>query len=292
MAVFATWNLNYGIDFKGGTLFEVQAKQGDASIGDIRSKLSQLNLGDIQAQQFGAPNDVLIRVGTQEGGDNAEQSAVAKVKTALQSDYDFRRVESVGPTVSTELARNGTIGVFVSLLAILVYIWLRFEWQFALGAIIATIHDVIFTIGFFVVMRLEFDLTSIAAILTIVGYSLNDTVVVYDRIREDLRRYKRLPLPQLLDTAMNQTLSRTTLTSLTTLLALIALFLFGGEVIRSFTAAMIFGVAIGTYSSIFIAAPVLILFGLRKGQGLRRKGTAEETDEEGESTGPSAPARA
>lgn len=280
VALFATFNLNYGIDFKGGTLFEVQTKQGDASIGDIRSRLSKLNLGDIQAQEFGAPNDVLIRVEAQGHGDNAEQSVVTKVRNELQNDYTFRRVESVGPTISGELARNGTIGVVVSLVAILIYIWFRFEWQFALGAIIATIHDVIMTIGLFVVVRLEFDLTSIAALLTIVGYSLNDTVVVYDRVRENLRRYKKMSLPELLDLSMNQTLSRTTLTSLTTLLALTALFVFGGEVIRSFTAAMIFGVVIGTYSSIFIAAPVLILFHLRQGLGKRSKAGGKEEGEE------------
>jgi len=176
---------------------------------------------------------------------------------------DIRRVEVVGPTVSGELAQAGTIAVIASLLAILVYIWFRFEWQFALGAIIATVHDVVLTIGIFVISGIEFNLSSIAAVLTIVGYSLNDTVVVYDRVRENLRRYKKMPLPALLDLSINQMLPRTILTSVTTLLALLALFMFGGEVIRSFTFAMIFGVMIGTYSSIFIAAPVLILFKLR-----------------------------
>jgi len=185
------------------------------------------------------------------------------VRGELEGDYDIRRVEVVGPTVSGELAQAGTIAVIASLLAILVYIWFRFEWQFALGAIIATVHDVVLTIGIFVISGIEFNLSSIAAVLTIVGYSLNDTVVVYDRVRENLRRYKKMPLPALLDLSINQMLPRTILTSVTTLLALLALFMFGGEVIRSFTFAMIFGVMIGTYSSIFIAAPVLILFKLR-----------------------------
>ncbi len=268
LALFATVNMNYGIDFKGGTMIEVRSKQDTADIGDIRSRLGALNLGDVQVQEFGTPSDVLIRVEAQGGGENAEQSVVAKVRGELEEVYDIRRVESVGPTVSGELARAGTIGVLASLLAILIYIWIRFEWQFAVGAIAATTHDVIMTIGFFVITGIEFNLSSIAAILTIVGYSLNDTVVVYDRVRENLRRYKKMSLPDLLDVSMNQMLSRTVLTSVTTVLALGALYLFGGEVIRSFTAAMIFGVVIGTFSSIFIAAPLLILFKLRPGKAL------------------------
>ena len=263
MVLFATINMNYGIDFKGGSMIEVQAKEGNADVGDIRARLSELNLGEIQAQEFGSPREVLIRLQAQGGGENAEQTAITLVRGELEESYDIRRVEVVGPTVSGELAQAGTIAVIASLLAILVYVWFRFEWQFALGAIIATVHDVVLTIGIFVISGIEFNLSSIAAVLTIVGYSLNDTVVVYDRVRENLRRYKKMPLPALLDLSINQMLPRTILTSVTTLLALIALFLFGGEVIRSFTFAMIFGVVIGTYSSIFIAAPVLILFKLR-----------------------------
>jgi SecD/SecF fusion protein len=225
--------------------------------------MSELNLGDVQVQEFGSPREVLIRVQAQGGGENAEQTVITLVRGELEGDYDIRRVEVVGPTVSGELAQAGTIAVIASLLAILVYIWFRFEWQFALGAIIATLHDVVLTIGIFVLSGIEFNLSSIAAVLTIVGYSLNDTVVVYDRVRENLRRYKKMPLTGLLDLSINQMLPRTILTSVTTLLALLALFIFGGEVIRSFTFAMIFGVAVGTYSSIFIAAPVLILFKLR-----------------------------
>ncbi|KFB09891.1 protein translocase subunit SecDF [Nitratireductor basaltis] len=278
LALFMTLNMNYGIDFKGGSAIEVQARQDVADISDIRSRLSELNLGEVQVQEFGNPKDVLIRVQAQGGGEQAEQTVITKVRDALEADYDFRRVEVVGPTVSGELARAGTIAVLVSLFAILIYIWLRFEWQFAVGAILATTHDVVMTIGFFVITGIEFNLSSIAAILTIVGYSLNDTVVVYDRIRENLRRFKKMPMPQLLDLSMNQTLSRTIMTSVTTLLALIALYAFGGEVIRSFTAAMIFGVLIGTYSSIFVAGPLLILFRLRP-TGAAAK-DAEENGEE------------
>ena len=265
--LFLTVDMNYGVDFKGGSIIEVQARNGNADPADIRGRLSELNIGEVQVQQFGAAADVLIRVAAQDAGDSAEQSVVSKVRDELQDDYDFRRVETVGPTVSSELAMQGTLGVIVALGCILIYVWFRFEWQFAVGAIIATIHDIVMTIGFFVVSGMEFNQSSIAAILTIVGYSLNDTVVVYDRIREDLRRYKKMPMPQLLNNAINETLSRTTLTSVTTTLALLALFIFGGEVIRSFTAAMLFGVVFGTYSSIFIAAPLLILFRLRPGGG-------------------------
>ncbi|CDX58656.1 Protein translocase subunit SecDF [Mesorhizobium plurifarium] len=260
---FLTIDINYGIDFKGGSMIEVQSKKGEADLGDIRKRLSELNIGEIQVQQFGAPNDVLIRVGTQEAGENAEQTVIDKVRGELQDQYDFRRVEVVGPTVSGELAKQGTVAMLIALVGILLYVWFRFEWQFAVGAIIATVHDVVMTIGFFVLTGLEFNQSSLAAILTIIGYSLNDTIVVYDRVREDLRRYKKMPLPQLLNNAINETLSRTTLTSVTTILALLALVLFGGEVIRSFTMAMLFGVVFGTYSSIFIAAPLLILFRLR-----------------------------
>ena len=263
VVLFMTVNMNYGVDFKGGSLIEVQSKAGAADLADIRARLSDLNIGDVQVQQFGQSSDVLIRVGSQDSGDNAEQTVVTKVRGELESDYEFRRVETVGPTVSSELARQGTIGVIVALGLVLIYVWFRFEWQFAIGAIIATIHDIVMTVGFFVISGIEFNQSSIAAILTIVGYSLNDTVVVYDRIREDLRRFKKMPLPELLNSAINTTLSRTTMTSLTTVMALLALFIFGGEVIRSFTAAMLFGVLFGTYSSIFIAAPLLILFKLR-----------------------------
>ena len=274
MVLFFTMEMNYGIDFRGGSSIEVQSKAAAADPGNVRERLNELNLGDVQVQEFGSPRDLLIRIEGQGGGDNAEQSVVEKVRSELQEDYDFRKVESVGPTVSGELAFYGTMGILASMVAMLIYIWFRFEWQFGVGAVIATVHDVTMMVGLYVLSGLEFNLTSIAAILTIVGYSINDTVVVYDRVREDLRRYKKMPIEQLLDLSMNQTLSRTVLTGVTTLLALIALYLFGGEVIRSFVFAMIFGILVGTYSSIFVAGPLLILFRLRP-----------ETFEAGEKTG-------
>ncbi|WP_321503831.1 protein translocase subunit SecF [Breoghania sp.] len=263
IVLFLSMGLNYGIDFKGGTVIEIETKDGPANIGDIRAELSELRLGDVQVQEFGAPNDVLIRIERQQGGESAQQRAIALVRDTFGDSVIFRRVEVVGPRVSGELAQAGTLAVLASLFAVLVYIWFRFEWQFAVGAVAATVHDVIITIGMFSVLRLDFTLSSIAAILTIVGYSLNDTVVVYDRIREDLRKYKKKPLLELLDSSINQTLSRTTMTSFSTLLALGSLYVFGGEVIRSFTFAMIWGIGVGTYSSIFVAAPILNFLNLR-----------------------------
>jgi SecD/SecF fusion protein len=260
---FMAVDMNYGIDFRGGSSIEVKALEGNADVGEVRAALEELNLGEVQVQEFGNNSELLIRIGTQEGGDSAEQSAMTKVRSALESDYEFRRIEVVGPTVSSELAWAGTIAVIASMLAMLVYIWFRFEWQFAVGAIISTLHDVVMMVGFFVWFQVEFNLTSIAAILTVVGYSINDTVVVYDRVRENLRKYKKMPIVQLLDLSMNETLSRTILTGITTLMALAALYMWGGEVISSFTIAMIFGILVGTYSSIFVAGPLLILFRLR-----------------------------
>jgi len=263
IAAFFTVGLNYGIDFKGGTIIEIKT-DGPADVALIRSDLSSLNLGDVQVQEFGGSDDILIRVEEQPGGELAQQAVIGKVRTIFEGqEVDFRRVEVVGPRVSGELAQAGAIAVAASLLAILFYIWFRFEWQFAVGAILTTANDVVITIGLFVLLQLDFSLSSIAAVLTIIGYSLNDTVVVYDRIRENLRKYKKRPLTEVLDMSINETLSRTTMTSLTTLLALFALYIFGGEVIQSFTLAMIFGIVIGTYSSIFLAAPFLILFNLR-----------------------------
>ncbi len=255
--------LNFGIDFRGGTLIEIQSKDGPADIADIRTRVGDLGLGDVQIQEFGAPTDVLIRVEQQEGGELAQQAVIVKVREALGDSVDYRRVEIVGPQVSGELVTSGIIAVIAAFLAILIYIWFRFEWQYAIGAVVTTVHDVILTLGLFSLVRFEFNLSSIAAVLTIVGYSLNDTVVVYDRIRENLRRYKKKPVRDVIDMSVNDTLSRTIMTSTTTLLALFALYIFGGEVIRSFTFAMIWGVLIGTYSSIFVAAPLLILMKLR-----------------------------
>jgi SecD/SecF fusion protein len=262
--LFATVEMNYGVDFKGGSMIEVQAKDGLADAGEVRARLGEVNIGDVQVQEFGEGRDLMIRVeGQAEGGDNAEQSVLEKVRGALESDYEFRRVEVVGPTVSSELAMTGTIGIIASMFAMLLYVWFRFEWQFAVGAIVSTLHDVIMMVGLYVIAGLEFNLSSIAAILTVVGYSINDTVVIYDRVRENLRRYKKMPIIELLNLSLSQTLSRTFLTGLTTLFALIALYMFGGEVISSFMLAMLFGVIVGTYSSIFVAGPLLILFKLR-----------------------------
>ena len=284
VGVLAVKDFNYGIDFLGGTMIEVQARDGQADPADVRERLGELNLGEIQVQDFGNEGSLMIRVGTQQGGDNAEQSVVNLVRADLESDYEFRRVEVVGPTVSSELAWTGIIGVTLSLIGMLIYIWLRFEWQFGLGAVVSTVHDVIMIVGIYVVLGLEFNLTSIAAILTVVGYSINDTVVIYDRIREMLRRYKKMPMDELIDMALNQTLSRTILTGLTVLVALAALYLFGGDVLSSFVFAIILGVLIGTYSSLFIAGPMLILFKLRSD-------VFDEKDEKGQITVPSQPVK-
>lgn len=257
--------MNVGIDFKGGTVVEIQARTGNADVAAIREEASKLGLGDIEVQEFGSARDVLLRVSLQPGGDAAQGAVVVKLRTMFEEKYEFRKVEVVGPRVSQELVQNGTVGVLLAILVILIYLWFRYEWQFAVGAVIATMHDLVLTIGFFAVTQLQFDQTSIAAILTIIGYSLNDTVVVYDRVRELLRKYKKMSIADLLDLSMNTTLSRTVITSVTTILALIALAIFGGEAIRSFCLAMLFGVVIGTYSSIFVAAPILIYLGVKVG---------------------------
>jgi len=261
--LFFAWGMNFGIDFKGGTLVELQARQGQVNVGDIRQRGSALGFGSVEVQEFGGGRDVSLRVELQPGGDQAQQVVVTRLRETFEREYEFRRVEVVGPRVSGELVQSGTLGVVLAILSVLVYLWFRFEWQFAVGAVIATLHDLVLTIGFFAVTQLQFDMTSIAAILTILGYSLNDTVVVYDRIRETLRKYKRMMIYELIDLAVNQTLSRTILTGVTTFLALIALAVFGSEVIKGFAYAMLFGLVIGTYSSVFIGAPMLIYLGLR-----------------------------
>ncbi len=263
ITLFFTHGLNFGIDFKGGTLMEVQTKSGPADIATMRTTLNNLGLGDVQLQQFGGPDNVLIRVAEQPGGDEAQQAAVQKVRGALGANVEYRRVEVVGPRVSGELLAYGMLGLILAIVGILIYLWFRFEWQFALGAMVANVHDIVLTIGFMSISQVDFDLTSIAALLTILGYSLNDTVVIYDRIRELLRRYKKMPMPQLLNESINQTLSRSIITHLTVTLALLALLVFGGNAIHSFTAVMMFGVVlVGTYTSIFIAAPILIYLGV------------------------------
>ena len=259
--------LHFGIDFIGGTLIEVQSKTGAADLAKMRTTLGGLGLGEVQLQEFGSPSDVLIRVAQQPGGEQAQQVAINKVREALGGDVEYRRIEVVGPRVSTELLAKSTIGLGLAIFAILIYLWFRFEWQFALGAMIANVHDLVLTIGYMSLMQIDFDLSSIAALLTILGYSLNDTVVIYDRIREMLRRYKRMPMPDLLNTSVNSTLSRSIITHVTVTFALLALLFFGGPAIHSFIATMIFGVVlVGTYTSVFIAAPILIYLGVGTGR--------------------------
>jgi preprotein translocase subunit SecF len=270
LTLYFTHGLNFGIDFKGGTLLEVQSKAGPIDIGEMRGKLG---LGEVQLQQFGSASNVLIRVAEQPGGDEAQQVAVQKVRGALGSNVEYRRVEVVGPRVSGELLAYGMLGLILAIVGILIYLWFRFEWQFALGAMVANVHDIVLTIGFMSISQVDFDLTSIAALLTILGYSLNDTVVIYDRIREMLRRYKKMPMPALLNESINSTLSRSIITHVTVTLALLALLLFGGNAIHSFTAVMMFGVVlVGTYTSIFIAAPILIYLNV----GIHREDAAPE----------------
>ena len=279
ITLFFTHGLNLGIDFKGGTLLEVRAKSGAADISAMRTTLDGLRLGEIQLQQFGGPENVLIRVAEQPGGDKAQQDAVQKVRTALGDSIEYRRVEVLGPRVAGELLAYGMLGLMLAIVAILIYLWFRFEWQFALGAMIANVHDIVLTIGFMSISQVDFDLTSIAALLTILGYSLNDTVVIYDRIREMLRRYKKMPMPQLLNESINSTLSRSIITHVTVTLALLALLLFGGTAIHSFTAVMMFGVVlVGTYTSIFIAAPILIYLGVHTTRGEAQDAPAKKPD--------------
>ena len=261
LILLPTKGLNFGVDFRGGILIEV-GMPGPADLAAMRSTLGGLGLGEVALQEFGGPANVLIRVERQEGGEQGQLAAVNKAKAALAErfgqDISYRRVEFVGPKVSSDLLWAGTQASVYAIIAILVYIWFRFEWQFAIGAVVATLHDTVSTVGLYSLFGLEFNLTSIAAILTIVGYSVNDTVVIYDRIRENLRRYKAMPLPELIDRSLNETLARTIMTSFTTLLALVALVVAGGPVIRGFTIAMIWGVVIGTFSSIYVAAPMVL----------------------------------
>ncbi len=273
LLAFIFIGLNVGVDFKGGTVVTIRTAQ-TADIDGLRNTLGGLDLGDIELQEFGSPRDVLIRIEAQPGGDEAQQAAVTKLKAALSPDVEYRSVEVVGPKVSGELAEQGILAVVLSIFCVLFYIWFQFEWQFAIGAVLSLLHDVVLSIGLFCIIGLEFNLSIIAAILTIVGYSLNDTVVVFDRIREFLRKYKSMPLADLIDFSINSVLPRTLLTSVTTLIALTSLYIFGGEVIRGFTFAMIWGVLVGTYSSIFIASPVLILLGTNR-EGAREQAKAK-----------------
>ncbi len=279
--------LNYGIDFKGGILMEVRMPD-PVDLGDMRALLGEQNLGEVALQTFGADTDVLIRIERQQGEEAEQMAAVEAVKVVLEdsygSDISYRRAEFVGPKVSDELLRDGLLAIGLALALVLVYIWLRFEWQYGIGAIVALIHDVLLTIGMFAVTGLEVNLSTVAAVLTIVGYSLNDTVVIFDRVRENLRRYKTMPIGELLDLSINDTLARTFMTSLTTLLALLALFFLGPEVISGFTFAMIWGIVVGTYSTVYIATPILMYFSLRLAKSSAEADGPEHdaVDEEGQ----------
>ncbi|MEW5727675.1 MAG: protein translocase subunit SecF [Pseudomonadota bacterium] len=276
LALVFTKGLNFGVDFAGGIVVEVQTER-QADIGAMRSTLGGLGLGEVSLQEFGETGrDVMIRVERQPGDEKAQMAALDRVKAALGEGYSYRRVEIVGPKVGDELVRDGVMAVALSVLAIAAYVWFRFEWQFGVGALIATFHDVIATFGFFALTGIEFNLTSVAAILTIAGYSINDTVVSYDRVRENLRKYKAMSLFDLLNQSTNETLPRTILTGLTTLLALVALAVFGGEVLYGFSLSVIFGVVIGTYSSIYVAMPILIYFNLRTGKEREEEERAEQ----------------
>ena len=250
--------LNYGIDFKGGTLIEVRVQNNDIRVSDIRDSLNKLNLGDVNVKKFGEKRDFLIKI---EKKLNNNDSLISEIKTSLDQDLNeevnYRRVESVGPKVSAELLKSGIISIGLALLMMLFYIWFRFEWQFSLGSIIALFHDVIITLGIFSILSIEINLSIVAAVLTIVGYSMNDTVVIYDRIRENLSKFNKLEIDQVSNLSVNETLSRTLITSVTTLLALFSIFILGGEILKGFSFAMILGVIIGTYSSIFVASPIL-----------------------------------
>ena len=253
--------LNFGIDFKGGSLIEVKSDES-INISDVRSKLSLLNLGDVQIQNFGSEKNVLVRVEASSSENNS--SVLSIITNELETFGEIQRTEVVGPKISSELIQKGILAIISAVGLMLFYIWIRFEWQFSLGAVLALVHDVIITIGIFSFFQIEFNLSIIAALLTIIGYSMNDTVVVYDRIRENLRKYKKQDLYDLINSSINQTLSRTVLTSFTTLLALFSLYIFGGQVIKGFTLAMIIGVFIGTYSSTFIASQLLHILGVKR----------------------------
>ena len=252
--------LNYGVDFKGGTLIELRTNDNTISISDLRKSFTDMNLGDVSVKNFGNDNDFIVKF---EKKENLEENFIENLKNELKKDlgnsFNFRRVESVGPKVSSELLKSGILAILLSLGSMLIYIWIRFEWQFSLGAIAAIFHDVIITLGFFSILNLEINLSIVAAVLTIVGYSMNDTVVIFDRVRENLKKFSDIKIFDLTNISINETLSRTIITSATTLLALLSIFIFGGEILKGFSFAMILGVIIGTYSSIYIANPILVM---------------------------------
>ena len=250
--------LNFGVDFKGGTLIELRTNDKSINVTSLRQSFSKMNLGDFNVKKFGNENDFLIKIEKKDTSVNAIEIIKKDLTSSIGDSFNFRRVENVGPKVSAELLKSGVIAIALSLAAMLFYIWIRFEWQFSLGAILALFHDVIVTLGLFSLFNLEINLSIVAAVLTIVGYSMNDTVVIYDRVRENLRKFSDIKIFELTNISINETLSRTVITSVTTLLALISIYLFGGEILKGFSLAMIMGVVFGTYSSIYIANPILV----------------------------------
>ena len=250
--------LNFGIDFKGGTLIELRSSDTKINVSSLRDNLKQMDLGDVSVKKFGNDQDYLIKFENKDNKKNIIEEIRSSLDKSFGNNFDFRRVENVGPKVSAELLKSGIIAISISLAVMLIYIWIRFEWQFSLGAILALFHDVIVTLGLFSLLNLEINLSIIAAVLTIVGYSMNDTVVIFDRVRENLRKYSDIKIFELTNISINETLSRTLITSITTLLALLSIFFFGGEILKGFSLAMIFGVVFGTYSSIYIANSVLV----------------------------------
>ena len=250
--------LNFGVDFKGGTLIELRSNDKNINVTSLRQSFSKMNLGDFNVKKFGNENDFLIKIEKKDTSANAIEIIKKELTSSIGSSFNFRRVENVGPKVSAELLKSGVIAIALSLAAMLFYIWIRFEWQFSLGAILALFHDVIITLGLFSLFSLEINLSIVAAVLTIVGYSMNDTVVIYDRVRENLRKFSDIKIYELTNISINETLSRTIITSATTLLALVSIYLFGGEILKGFSLAMIMGVIFGTYSSIYIANPILV----------------------------------
>ena len=250
--------LNFGVDFKGGTIIELRANDKNINVTSLRKSFGKMNLGDFNVKKFGNENDFLIKIEKKDTSTNAIENIKKELLSSIGESFKFRRVENVGPKVSAELLKSGVIAIALSLAAMLFYIWIRFEWQFSLGAILALFHDVVITLGLFSLFNLEINLSIVAAVLTIVGYSMNDTVVIYDRVRENLRKFSDIKIFELTNISINETLSRTIITSVTTLLALVSIYLFGGEILKGFSLAMIMGVIFGTYSSIYIANPILV----------------------------------
>ncbi len=258
LALLIFKGLNFGIDFKGGTLIELRSSDNKINVSSIRNNLKQMDLGDVSVKKFGSDQDYLVKFENKDNKKDIIEDIRISLDKSFGNNFDFRRVENVGPKVSAELLKSGIIAISVSLAIMLIYIWIRFEWQFSLGAIIALFHDVIITLGLFSILSLEINLSIIAAVLTIVGYSMNDTVVIFDRVRENLKKYSDINIFELTNISINETLSRTLITSVTTLLALFSIFFFGGEILKGFSLAMIFGVIFGTYSSIYIANTILV----------------------------------